>query len=144
MFIKTKAISDKRNRRLRHVLYGFLTTFALVLCAWTSFPPRKVQLAGSYTPLSRCNHTVLSDRSKFDGKFVDDVDAKLLAIIASLNEQLNPVLVDVGANIGLFTRLLCQSFPNARIHSFEPGSEMMEWLKREVSNSCSLCSEPSY
>jgi FkbM family methyltransferase len=32
----------------------------------------------------------------------------------------NPVLVDVGANVGDFSRLLREQFPSARIYAFEP------------------------
>jgi len=59
-----------------------------------------------------------------------------MKIVASINPVDRPVLVDVGANIGLFTKLLCESFVRADIHCFEPGSEMMGWLRRETSYSC--------
>jgi hypothetical protein len=40
-----------------------------------------------------------------------------------------PVLFDVGANVGSYTRLLHEAFPKATIYSFEPNPNTFEILK---------------
>lgn len=40
-----------------------------------------------------------------------------------------PVLVDVGANVGSFSRLLAEQFPSARICAFEPNPTVFERLE---------------
>lgn len=41
----------------------------------------------------------------------------------------NPILFDVGANIGHYTNLMYMTFPNAEIHAFEPISRSYKILK---------------
>lgn len=43
-------------------------------------------------------------------------------------------ILDVGANIGEYTRIAAQLFPNARIHSFEPVERTFKILGSAVSN----------
>eukprot|EP00242_Pyramimonas_sp_CCMP2087_P008556 CAMPEP_0198214592 /NCGR_PEP_ID=MMETSP1445-20131203/42531_1 /TAXON_ID=36898 /ORGANISM="Pyramimonas sp., Strain CCMP2087" /LENGTH=304 /DNA_ID=CAMNT_0043889855 /DNA_START=101 /DNA_END=1015 /DNA_ORIENTATION=+ len=114
---------------------------ACLLCLFNTFrriPSKVIVLSQVSTDFdSKCKHPLLlSTREDFDGKFVGDTEKVLLKMISSANKNPNPVLIDVGANIGLFTRLLCDSFSFAEIHSFEPGNEMAYWLKREVATSC--------
>jgi FkbM family methyltransferase len=44
----------------------------------------------------------------------------------------NPILLDVGANIGKYSLMLSMEFPNARIFSFEPNRNTFEILKGNV------------
>lgn len=74
--------------------------------------------------------------SDFEGKFVGKAEETLLQVVAKIrsSDLINSepaILVDVGANIGLFTYLLCTIFPDGLIHSFEPGEEMRTWLTRK-------------
>ena len=43
-----------------------------------------------------------------------------------------PILFDVGANVGKYTLMLENLFPNAKIHSFEPGHATFAALKENV------------
>lgn len=45
-----------------------------------------------------------------------------------------PILFDVGANVGKYTRLLRKNSPDAQIHSFEPGRKTFEMLAKNVSD----------
>jgi FkbM family methyltransferase len=44
----------------------------------------------------------------------------------------NPILLDVGANIGKYSLMLSNEFPNARIFSFEPNKNTFDILKGNV------------
>jgi len=71
-------------------------------------------------------------------KFVGDAENKLIKIISQLYSPFpirDSIMVDVGANIGLFTKILCESFPDLQVHSFEPVDETRSWLK-ELKNKC--------
>jgi len=39
-----------------------------------------------------------------------------------------PILFDVGANVGSYTKLLSKQFPNAKVYSFEPNPETFKTL----------------
>ena len=43
-----------------------------------------------------------------------------------------PILFDVGANVGKYTLMLADLFPNAEIHSFEPGHSTFATLNDNV------------
>lgn len=47
-----------------------------------------------------------------------------------INEE--PVVFDVGANIGEYTNAILKIIPNAKIHCFEPASKTFEILKKTV------------
>ncbi|MDG7013008.1 MAG: FkbM family methyltransferase [Nitrososphaerota archaeon] len=44
----------------------------------------------------------------------------------------NGVIVDIGANVGVFSILAASRFGSARVHSFEPSPKNFEMLKRNV------------
>jgi FkbM family methyltransferase len=46
----------------------------------------------------------------------------------------NQVMFDVGANTGEYSQALCSSFPNSRIHAFEPVPAAFAQLERRVGN----------
>lgn len=46
----------------------------------------------------------------------------------------SPVILDLGANIGLASLYFSKLFPNARIYSFEADPQIFEVLKRNISN----------
>ena len=50
----------------------------------------------------------------------------------SFNVSDSPILFDVGANVGKYTLMLANIFPNASIHSFEPGHATYLTLKSNV------------
>jgi FkbM family methyltransferase len=62
------------------------------------------------------------------------------------------IIVDVGANIGIFTVFAAQSSPGARIYCFEPESANFHFLKRNIENNalgnrvtafqCAVASQP--
>ena len=77
--------------------------------------------------------------SESDGRFVGASETLLMQLISvALHKFFNihtskpRIIVDVGANIGIFTYLLCSQFPNAHIYSFEPGNEMRIWLEKKI------------
>lgn len=45
-----------------------------------------------------------------------------------LNGTPNPVILDIGANIGTFTTWMAKAFPNGEIHSFEPQMAVFQLL----------------
>ena len=51
----------------------------------------------------------------------------------SFNVSDSPILFDVGANVGKYTLMLLNIFPNASIHSFEPGHSTFIALKNNIS-----------
>lgn len=52
---------------------------------------------------------------------------------ASLPTLLQPKVLDIGANMGVFAIACCQLFPGARVMSFEPHPETFQHLKHNVS-----------
>ena len=49
---------------------------------------------------------------------------------------LNPrVIVDIGANIGMFSKMCAEIFPQAIIYAYEPNSRPFLWLKKNSENS---------
>jgi len=44
----------------------------------------------------------------------------------------NPIVFDVGANVGLFAVHLARTIPSAQIHAFEPVPELFEALRRNL------------
>lgn len=49
-----------------------------------------------------------------------------------LKERPNPVIFDVGANIGCFTTLLARVLPNSTIHAFEPQRHVFQMLSGNI------------
>jgi FkbM family methyltransferase len=45
-----------------------------------------------------------------------------------LNNKTNPVIFDIGANIGSLTSWFCQIFPNGKIYCFEPQRQVFQML----------------
>lgn len=78
------------------------------------------------------------NQPKFDGRFVDNTEEKLLRLIATATSTSQPdfIVVDVGANVGLFTSLACKVFPRAEVHAFEPGDTMRSWLRTRGTRAC--------
>lgn len=58
------------------------------------------------------------------GKGGETVSAEVEAVFGVLtkDEILNPIILDVGANEGLYTQALLNQFPNAKVFAFEPSS----------------------
>lgn len=55
-------------------------------------------------------------------------------IIEELRKSKNPVLMDVGANIGLMTLNVVAALPNVEIYAFEPGVKQCNCLNKTVIN----------
>jgi FkbM family methyltransferase len=45
------------------------------------------------------------------------------------------VIVDVGANVGMFSKLCSLFFPDAEIYAYEPNPEALRWLERNAQGS---------
>lgn len=104
-------------------------------------PAKLVLMSKAETSRQNCQLEALRDSQLFDGRKVDDTEEKLMKLVAdrARNSGIKrSVLVDVGANVGLFTGLLCRHFPGSLIHSFEPGDETRSWLM-EVANNSKEC-----
>ncbi len=51
--------------------------------------------------------------------------------LAAYSRCLNPrVIADVGANVGLFSKLCSLYFPQAAIYAYEPNPRSFKWLKK--------------
>jgi len=93
---------------------------------------KKIIEVNSCAPL-----TYLVNREEFDGRFVGTSENLFLQLISETlrarfpDSERKMVIADVGANIGIFTHLLCSKFYNTKIYSFEPGDEMRNWLQRK-------------
>lgn len=48
--------------------------------------------------------------------------------VESIKEFSEPVIFDVGANIGTFTTWMSKAFPNGKIHAFEPQRQVFQML----------------
>lgn len=55
-------------------------------------------------------------------------------ILPKLLDKDNPVIFDVGANVGNYTNLVLQHFPNAQIHAFEPQPDNYSHLCNRTKN----------
>ncbi|MEC4806240.1 MAG: FkbM family methyltransferase [Jaaginema sp. PMC 1079.18] len=44
------------------------------------------------------------------------------------------VIVDIGANIGLFSQMCSMVFPEAQIYAYEPHPEALKWLRQNAQN----------
>lgn len=53
-------------------------------------------------------------------------------IVKKLKEKENPVLMDVGANIGLVSTYLLNKIPSVHIYAFEPGPVQAELLQKTI------------
>ena len=70
------------------------------------------------------------------GNVLDSGELSALQIMRdNFNISNSPVLFDVGANVGKYTLMLANVFPNASIHSFEPGKATYSTLKSNVESS---------
>ena len=56
----------------------------------------------------------------FENNRVSGEEHLIKKILPKLLDRDHPVIFDVGANMGNFTNLILQRFPNAQIHAFEP------------------------
>lgn len=57
---------------------------------------------------------------------------KLEALVAKLEQLENPIVLDVGANLGVFSFLCHHRCPSAEIHAFEPARPALAYLRRNV------------
>lgn len=117
-----------------------------VLCVFTTFQKERKSAvilrahAPAKTRQARCNiDSLLSTPWEYSGKFVSEVDARFLSLVNhsfDVYGELPSIVVDVGGNIGEFAKLMCSSLPKARVHVFEPGSEMFAWLQHNTKKAC--------
>jgi len=79
-----------------------------------------------FLPLAYAQRGILKYRAGESGEdfLVSEVLAK------TITEK--PVVIDVGANIGDYTQRIHESFPNARIFSFEPNPALVNKLQNRV------------
>ena len=72
------------------------------------------------------------DYSIFPSLYFGQFEQQELEIILNLSLPDNPVIWDVGANIGIYSILLGQKFPNARILAFEPNEKVAALLQMNI------------
>jgi FkbM family methyltransferase len=53
-------------------------------------------------------------------------------MVASLEGRANPVLLDIGANLGLISLYVLERMPNVTIHAFEPGPQQSALLEKTI------------
>ncbi len=63
---------------------------------------------------------------------VSGEDFFLRKVIPALISQPTPVVFDVGANVGDYSKVLLDILPNAAIHAFEPSSETFSVMTRRL------------
>jgi FkbM family methyltransferase len=68
-------------------------------------------------------------RYSHNGTYEED-EAELIADV--LKKSTSPVMLDIGANIGLMSLNVCAAVKNVRIFAFEPGPNQFEYLKANV------------
>ncbi|MEO7210138.1 MAG: FkbM family methyltransferase [Chitinophagaceae bacterium] len=81
----------------------------------------KIHVPGILYPISLRKNT--SDKAVFDQVFLQDAYALEISFAPK-------IIIDAGANIGLFSVLMKNKFPNATIIAIEPDMENMELLKK--------------
>ena len=74
----------------------------------------------------------LVDRIRGGDLYEPEVTRTLLRLLQRSSPA--PLLVDIGANIGLVSLNLLSLLPSTRIHAFEPGPRTAELLRRTISN----------
>lgn len=70
-------------------------------------------------------------RANFKSEFIYEEDVKN-AVANEISMIQNPVILDVGANLGLFIFNVLNLNPNAKIFAFEPGYFQYSLLKRNI------------
>lgn len=75
--------------------------------------------------------TSLIQRIIRDGDYEPDV---VLAILKNIKSETNPVVVDIGANIGLISVAILNQLPQAKIYAFEPGPHQNLLFKKTIDN----------
>ena len=75
--------------------------------------------------------TSLIERIRFGQIYEPDVTT---AIVRSLQKNHAPVVIDVGANIGLITLNILKYYPSAKIFAFEPGPHQRQLLTRTINS----------
>jgi FkbM family methyltransferase len=73
--------------------------------------------------------TSIIERVKFQGVYEPEVTA---AIRRQLRNSIEPVVLDVGANIGLISLNVLDSFSDAKVYAFEPGEHQFSYLVRNI------------
>ena len=58
--------------------------------------------------------------------------SKLTKLVQAIPSVESPVILDVGANCGLFSALAAQRFPSARIYAFEPAPDLSILAKENL------------
>jgi len=66
---------------------------------------------------------------KAGGTFEPELTADIVTL---LRDHPNPVLLDIGANIGLITLAVVRAVPNARVYAFEPGPTQYALLRKTI------------
>lgn len=86
----------------------------------------------SYEPLFRLLHRyAVSGLYGVGEGFAGTGEARLLAQLAR-KLPAEPVVVDAGANVGRYARLVLQTMPSASVHCFEPSAAAYASLEREL------------
>ncbi len=104
---------------------GFLRKRLAMLVHWLRPSPIDVSLAGLrfrlYLTNNACERRFAMEQSRYDGHEIG-------AIADVLARHKNPLFVDIGANIGLFSLLVAKAVPNAKILAIEPNPNLYRRL----------------
>ena len=112
--------------RILALAMGFLTageieTIARHVSEWTGRNPSH--------PLKVFSRALAEKATNIPNKFAENGEQALLDRIASLPFR---VLVDVGANVGTWSRYAIKTFPSAELHAFEIVPDTFEILRQNL------------
>ena len=88
------------------------------------------QFAG-YRVYYRFGNSLITRVRHADGSFEPELVAR---IISRLEKESEPVLLDVGANLGLITLAIKHRVPKTRVYAFEPGPVQSALLRKTIRN----------
>lgn len=73
--------------------------------------------------------TSLINRIIKDGDYEPEV---VTAILKNIENKSNPVIIDIGANIGLISIAVLNEFPQVKIYAFEPGPHQNKLFEKTI------------
>lgn len=118
------------------------------------FPMKHMRFSILKTTVSYCAKILIQKIAKYAGLNLLDIAYNNIGILKFQNHKVSgehflvtqvlknnltnivqPVIFDVGANLGSYSRLLSKVFPNAQIHAFEPNENTFKQLVYNAGNS---------
>jgi FkbM family methyltransferase len=74
--------------------------------------------------------TLIDEIRKSDNQIYEEFETQVIRV--QLQHIANPVMLDIGANIGLMSMNACHFIPNLTSYAFEPGPHQFQYLKMNV------------